>query len=99
MDKMIHVESTSVVDARPQDVYAVFVDYYFAHPAILPKPEFGELIIEKGGHGAGTIFRADVTTGGKTLHMHVLVSEPEPGRVLLETDIETGQTTHFICDP
>jgi hypothetical protein len=33
----------------------------------------------------------------KTYHM--TVTEPEPGRLLVETDHNTGERTHFIIEP
>jgi hypothetical protein len=69
------------------------------HQAIVPKPYFSELTVEQGGQGAGTIIRFTATVFGKTDHYHQLVTEPEPGRVLVETDIETGQYSKFTLEP
>lgn len=95
----IQVETSHVIDARPEDIYAVISDYRVGHPAILPKPYFSELTIEQGGQGAGTVIRFHVTIWGQTLPYHQRVSEPEPGRVLRETDIETGQYSQFTLEP
>jgi hypothetical protein len=94
----IHVEASDVIEARPEDVYAVIADYRAGHPAIVPKPYFSDWIVEKGGRGAGTIIRANVMVFGRVTPLHSLVSEPEPGRVLVETDIETGQYTTFTIE-
>lgn len=94
----IHVEASRVIDAPPEAVYAVISDYQVGHPAILP-PAFSPLIVEKGGKGAGTVFRCSVTIWGSTNAMHAEVTEPEPGHLLVETDLESGQYTHFIVEP
>jgi hypothetical protein len=99
MSKMLHVEVSYVIDAHPEELYAVIADYRVGHPAILPKPEFGDLIVEKGGHGTGTVFSTTMTAYGKTSPFRAEVTEPEPGHVLKETNPDNGQTTDFIFDP
>lgn len=94
----VHIEASAVIDARPADVYAVLSDYRIGHPAILPKPAFSDLFVEQGGQGAGTVIRFSVTVSGTKRNFHEVVSEPEPGRVLVETD-DTGLVTRFIHDP
>jgi Polyketide cyclase / dehydrase and lipid transport len=94
----IHAEQSLVIDARPEAVYAVVSDYRVGHPAILPR-EFAPLVVEQGGQGSGTIVRGSVTVWGRTAPFHQQVTEPEPGRVLVETDIDTGQYTTFTFEP
>jgi hypothetical protein len=95
----VHTEVSAVIDAPPAEVYALFADYHHAHPQVLPKPYFGDLIVEEGGMGAGTIFRTTITVMGQSTHYHMEVSEPEPGRVLVESDQKLGVVTSFIIDP
>ena len=95
----IGVETSSIIDGRPEDIYAVIADYQVGHPAILPKPYFTELTVEAGGQGAGTLLRTSMTIFGQDFHYHQRVSEPEPGRVLLETDVDTGQWSSFTLEP
>ncbi len=95
----IHLEASQVINARPADIYAVLSDYHVGHPAIVPKPYFSALTIEQGGQGAGTVIRFTVTIYGQTRHYHEVVSEPEPGRVLVETDTDSGLVTTFTVDP
>ena len=94
-----HVEASYVIDAPAADLYAVITDYRVGHRAILPKPEFTDMIVEKGGQGAGTVLRVFLTSFGKNYVYHQIASEPEPGRVVKETEIETGQYTTFTFDP
>ena len=95
----IHVEATATIPARPEAVYAVLADYRGGHSAILPKPYFTGLTIEEGGQGAGTITRVRMKVMGQEFAYHQRVTEPEPGRVMVETDIETGQWSSFTIDP
>src|SRR5688500_18502080 len=96
---MIRSEASAVIDARPEELYAVVSDYRVGHPAILPKPYFTELTVEKGGIGAGTVLRISMEIFGKQFSYHQLVSEPEPGRRLVESNIDTPGASTFIFEP
>ena len=50
-----HVKASRVIPAPPETVYAVLIDYEEGHRAILPKPYFVDMIIEKGGRCRVTI--------------------------------------------
>ena len=80
-------------------VYSVIADYHKGHPAILPKPPFIDLVVEQGGTGAGTVIRMRMTMLGKESSMRAAVSEPEPGRVLLEKSLDSDLQTTFIVEP
>src|SRR5260221_4735172 len=94
-----HVESSLVIDARPETLHNIIADYRVSHPAILPRPTFTDLIVEKGGYGAGTVVVVKLKMFGKEYMYHQAVTEPEPGRLIVETDIETGQFTTFTFKP
>jgi hypothetical protein len=98
MDK-IHAYATRVVEALPEKVYAVLADYKESHPAILPEHVISGLVVEQGGIGAGTVFRATVAVPGTEQELHVLVSEPEPGRIIVESDPQAGLITTFTVEP
>jgi hypothetical protein len=95
----LHVEESAVINASAQAVYAVFSDYRVGHNAILPKPYFTDMIVVEGGKGAGTIIDVHMEVFGSKAFYHQIVSEPEPGRVLVETDQEQGVVTTFTVDP
>jgi hypothetical protein len=95
----IHSEASAVIDAQPEKIYGVFSDYHVGHPAILPKPYFTGLIIEQGGQGAGTIVRVEMNVMGARRAYRLSVTEPEPGRLLMETDPDAGVVTTFTVDP
>ena len=95
----IHAEASDIIEARPDEIYAVLADYRAGHPAILPKPYFTDLIVEQGGQGAGTLIEVRMNVMGVKQVYHEIVSEPEPGRVLVEADREAGVTTTFTIEP
>ena len=97
----IRVKAEAVLDARPEDVYSTIADYRIGHPGILPKKNLYDLQVEEGGYGAGTIMRFKSRILGAEQAFYQRVSEPEPGRVIVEQDIEPGQNfvTTFRVDP
>jgi hypothetical protein len=95
----IHVEVSADIPAPPAAVYAVLSDYQSGHPNILPKQYFPSLEVESGGQGAGTIFNALLRAGGTQQRLRMQVSEPEPDRVLMETDTASDLYTTFTHDP
>jgi hypothetical protein len=95
----IRTKASHEIDARPQAVYGVLADYRTGHPAILPKPYFGDLIVEAGGRGAGTVIRFSMHVLGTERAFREVVSEPQPGRVLVEADEAAGVTTTFQVEP
>lgn len=95
---LIHVAADGVVDAAPGQVYSYIADYREHHPRFLP-PAFTELEIEAGGVGAGTIFNVCLSTGGRSRKYRMEVAEPEPGRVLTESDKNSSLVTSFTVEP
>jgi hypothetical protein len=94
----IHVESERLIEAPAATVYRCIADYREHHPRILP-PAFSNLKVEQGGVGDGTVVSFDLKLGGRKRHYRALISEPEPGRTLAETDIESGAVTTFTVTP
>ena len=87
------------MDAAPARVYATIADYREGHPRILPK-QFSGLTVERGGVGAGTVIRFQMRAFGTTRNFRGEVTEPEPGRVLVETYQEPNPSaTTFTVNP
>lgn len=95
----IHVEVSEIIDARPEDLYAILANYQESHPAILPKPYFTALKVEQGGIGAGTVIQVHMSVMGAKRAYHMVVNEPVPGRILTETDEAAGVFTKFTVEP
>jgi Polyketide cyclase / dehydrase and lipid transport len=98
-DRKHVITAAALVPAEPSRVYAVIADYHRGHRHILPK-EFSGMVVEKGGTGRGTVIRFQVSVFGRKQTFRAAISEPEPGRVLVETDLDTnGAVTTFVVDP
>ena len=81
------VGATARINAPPERVYGIIADYHTGHPAILPT-QFTSLTVEKGGTGAGTVIKCEMRVLGQKQMFRASVTEPQPGRVLVETIIE-----------
>lgn len=94
----ITVAVSKPIDAPASQIYPILADYQNHHPHILP-PAFTGLEVEEGGQGAGTIFKAGLQLLGQKQSFRMRVTEPEPGRVLMETDFNTDLVTTFTVIP
>ena len=86
------------MDAPADTVYRYVADMREHHPHILP-PAFSDFRVESGGFGAGTVTRFKVTAGGRTREYQMKVAEPEPGRVLTESDTGSSLVTTTTVRP
>lgn len=94
---IIRVSAERAIDAPPTTVYRCLADMH-EHPRFLP-PAFSDFNVESGGVGAGTVTRFKVTAGGRTREYRMQVAEPEPGRVLTESDTNSSLVTTFTVNP
>jgi hypothetical protein len=95
---MINVSAEGLVNAPADAVYGYIADMREHHPHFLPDA-FSDFNVESGGIGAGTITRFKVTAGGRTREYRMEVGEPEPGRVLTESDTGSSLVTTFTVEP
>ena len=95
----VEVVASQEINASPQTVYNVLTDYHVGHNAILPRPYFKGMDVLEGGKGAGTRVKVYSSSMGKTRTMEMVASEPEPGRVLMEKDVDSDLVTTFTVDP
>lgn len=93
------ISASAIIPARRDRVYSLIANYKDGHPRILPK-QFSNFSVEQGGVGAGTVIRFQISVFGKRQTLRAAITEPEPGRVLVETDLDTnGAVTTFTVDP
>jgi hypothetical protein len=92
------VSAEAAVDAPADVVFRYIADMRDHHPHFLP-PAFSDFRVESGGVGAGTVTRFKLTAGGRTREYHMTVAEPEPGRVLTESDMNSSAVTTFTVVP
>lgn len=91
--------ATRVIDVPTEIIYNIIADYRNMHWLILPKEYFLSLEVEEGGFGAGTVINFAMRLLGQTQSFHSLITEPEPGRLLVETDIKSGIPSFFHIVP
>ena len=94
----IVVSAERVIEAPADAVYGYVADMRDHHPHYLP-PAFSDFRVESGGVGAGTITRFKVTAGGRSREYRMRVDEPEPGRVLTESDTDSSLVTTTTVTP
>jgi len=93
------VAASALIPARRERVYSLIANYHDGHTRIVPKQLSG-LVVEQGGIGAGTVIRFQMSILGKKQTFRATITEPDPGRVLVETDLDTnGAVTTFTVDP
>jgi hypothetical protein len=92
------VEQSAEVNAAADVAYKILADFKH-HDRITPKPPFGPITVEQGGVGAGTVIRFQTTLLGQTDDCYSVISEPEPGRVMVETETIRHTVTTFTADP
>jgi hypothetical protein len=94
----VTVTVSSKVAAPADVVYNILADYDH-HRNILPPKFFPGLDVVEGGVGEGTRFTLHAMSFGGKTQMHMAVTEPEPGAVLRERDVNTGLVTNFKVKP
>jgi hypothetical protein len=87
------------IDVQPQVAYHCLADYREHHrPEGFLPPAFSAFEVQRGGLGAGTEASWTVDLGsGRTRRMSAVITEPEPGRRLVETG--DGVVTTFTVAP
>lgn len=94
----LEVSAQRPVGAPAPAVYGYIADMREHHPKFLP-PAFSAFEVESGGVGEGTVVRFRMTAGGRTRDYRSAVAEPEPGRVLTESDTTSSAVTTFTVTP
>ena len=96
---MAKVEASAerTIDAPADAVYGYLADMN-QHPRFLP-PAFSDFKVEEGGVGAGTVTSFMITAGGRKRAYRVRVTEPAPGRTLVESDTNSSLVTTFNVEP
>ena len=93
--KPLIVSASKIIDAPADVLYRIIADYQNSHASILPKSYFSSLEVEEGEYGDGTIIRYQMRILGQTQTFRALITEPDPGCTLLETDLESNTSTSF----
>jgi hypothetical protein len=94
----VNVTVDAPVRAPASTVYALISSFREHHPRFLPH-NFSEYDVEQGGIGAGTVITFTITAMGRTRGYRMRISEPEPGRVLVESDTMSSMVTTWTVTP
>jgi len=89
---------SKLINSPAYIIYSIIADYNDSHPKILPNPPFVSLEVVKGGVGAGTEMIVGMEMFRKVQTFRAVVTEPEPGRTLVEIT-DTGYKTTFSVEP
>ena len=93
--KTYTIAVSAVITAQPSACYEALADFRVAHPKIVPPQYFGPLKVVAGGSGAGTRTTCSLRIMGQTHPFTSEITEPVPGRVMVETIVESGAVTTF----
>ncbi len=85
------------MNAPADKVYEYLRDMH-QHQRFLP-PQFSDFAVESGGVGAGTVTTFTINAGGRSRQFRMTVAEPEPGRVMTESDANSTMVTRFTVAP
>jgi ribosome-associated toxin RatA of RatAB toxin-antitoxin module len=94
----VYVMAEGLVAAPADRVYELIADHREHHPKFLPS-NFSNYEIERGGVGAGTITTFTITAGRRSRNYRMRIDEPEPGRVLTESDTTSSLVTTWTVTP
>jgi uncharacterized membrane protein len=95
---VVVASAQGTVNAPADQVYGYIADMREHHPNFLP-PAFSDFHVESGGVGTGTVAGFTVTAGGRSRQYRMTVAEPEPGRILTESDSGSSLVTRFTVTP
>ncbi len=93
----VKASAERTIDAPAEQVYGYLADMH-QHSRFLP-PAFSDFKVEEGGVGAGTLTSFAVTAGGRTRNYRMRITEPEPGRTLVESDANSSLINTFNVEP
>ena len=93
----INVAQEGAVGAPADLTYRLIADDEH-HKQFLPAA-FSDFETVEGGVGAGTVHRFKLEAGGKVRDYLMRVDEPQPGRVITESDQSSSLVTTFTVTP
>jgi uncharacterized protein YndB with AHSA1/START domain len=95
---MVYVKAEATIGAPAARVWTLITDFHQHHQKFLPS-SFEDFKVEEGGLGAGTIFSFTSHAARRTRHFRMRVDEPEPGRVMTESDLTSTMVTRWTLTP
>ncbi len=93
----VRAVADGTVAAPAATVYGYLAGYRTDRPQFMPDAVSG-WAVEEGGAGAGTVVRFTIAAGGRQREYRMAVTEPEPGRLLRESDTGSSFVTTYTLD-
>ncbi|HTI15468.1 MAG TPA: SRPBCC family protein [Dictyobacter sp.] len=93
----VYVKTERVVDASPEDVYAVLADYK-NRPQMLTD-NFMNYTVERGGYGNGTVVSYVLRAANRQRPYKISVDESVKGEVITERDANSSLVTTWSVAP
>ena len=94
------ITASARIAAPAERLYGIIADYRVGHPAILPPRAFPRgLTVLEGGVGEGTVIQFEMRVLGVARTARAVITEPQPGRTLVETISDDGVVTTFTVVP
>ena len=97
--RLYTVSATRHLEAPPERIYGLIADYVQGHPRIVPPKYFRDFVVRQGGYGAGTEIEFTMIVAGRAQRVVADITEPVPGRMLVETVKGGGVVTSFRVEP
>ncbi|MNP04560.1 Polyketide cyclase / dehydrase and lipid transport [compost metagenome] len=98
MEKHVVASAELTIDAPADEVYRYLTNMYL-QARFLPPP-FYDFQVEEGGMGAGSVVSFKIKFAGGVQELRMKVTEPEPGRTLVQTDTGSrGLVRTFTVTP
>jgi len=94
----ILVKKERVINAAPENVYAVLSDYKNQRPQMLTR-NFLDYMVEKGGKGNGTVVSYRLRAANRERPYKMRVDEPVKGEVITERDNNSSLVTTWALSP
>lgn len=90
----IHAKAERIIDAEPDEVWAMLTDYASSRARMLPE-NYLDYTVERAADGAGATLTYRLRAGGRERAYRMDVEEAIPGQSLVERDQTSTYTTHW----
>lgn len=90
----IHAKAERIIDAEPDEVWAMLTDYTDTRARMLPE-NYLDYAVERAADGAGATLTYRLRAGGRERAYRMDVEAASPGQLLVERDQTSTYTTRW----
>ena len=90
----IHAKAERIIDAEPEEVWAMLTDYTDTRARMLPE-SYLEYAVERAADGVGATLTYRLRAGGRERAYRMDVEVATPGQLLIERDQTSSYTTRW----